>query len=142
MRYERGSFRVQMDICNNRQTKLLQWVQFLIISIIIMHILLVVISSEFRGVILSWVNECTFLNISEEVPKTEGRILLLLFMSDSLQPHGLYSPWNSPGKNTRVSNLSLFQGIFPTKDQTQVSHIACGFFTSWATREAQEYWSG
>ena len=28
------------------------------------------------------------------------------------------------------------------RDQTQVSHIADGFFTSWATREAQEYWSG
>ena len=27
-------------------------------------------------------------------------------------------------------------------DRTQVSHIACGFFTSWTTREAQEYWSG
>ena len=27
------------------------------------------------------------------------------------------------------------------KDQTQVSRIAGGFFTSWATREAQEYWS-
>ena len=28
------------------------------------------------------------------------------------------------------------------RDQTQVSHIAGGFFTSWVTREAQEYWSG
>ena len=28
------------------------------------------------------------------------------------------------------------------RDQTQISHIAGGFFTSWATREAQEYWSG
>ena len=27
------------------------------------------------------------------------------------------------------------------KDQTLVSGIAGGFFTSWATREAQEYWS-
>ena len=27
-------------------------------------------------------------------------------------------------------------------DQTHVSHIAGRFFTSWATREAQEYWSG
>ena len=27
-------------------------------------------------------------------------------------------------------------------DQTQVSHIAGIFFTSWATREAQEYWNG
>ena len=32
-------------------------------------------------------------------------------------------------------------GIFPG-DWTQVSHIAGGFFTSWVTREAQEYWSG
>ena len=36
-------------------------------------------------------------------------------MSDSLLPHGLYSPWNSPGKNTGVGSLSLFQGIFPTQ---------------------------
>ena len=28
------------------------------------------------------------------------------------------------------------------RDWTQVSHTADGFFTSWATREAQEYWSG
>ena len=28
------------------------------------------------------------------------------------------------------------------RDQTQVSRIAGRFFTSWATREAQEYWSG
>ena len=33
-------------------------------------------------------------------------------MSDSLQPHGLYSPWNSPGQNTGVGSLSLLQGIF------------------------------
>ena len=31
--------------------------------------------------------------------------------------------------------FSLLQGIFPTRDQTQVSHIAGRFFTSWATRE-------
>ena len=38
--------------------------------------------------------------------------------------------------------LSFLQGIFPTQGRTQVSHIAGGFFTSWATREAQGYWSG
>ena len=27
----------------------------------------------------------------------------------------LYSPWNSPAKNTGVGNLSLLQGIFPTQ---------------------------
>ena len=36
-------------------------------------------------------------------------------MSHSLRPQGLYSPWNSPGQNTGVGNLSLLQGIFPTQ---------------------------
>ena len=91
-------------------------------------------------------------------------------------PHGLYSPWNSPGQNTEVGSLSLLQGIFPTqgsnpglphcrqilyqlsyqesprilewvafpfsrgsswpRNRTEVSCIAGGFFTRWATREA------
>ena len=36
-------------------------------------------------------------------------------MSDSLRPHGLHSPWNSPGQNTGVGSLSLLHGIFPTQ---------------------------
>ena len=36
-------------------------------------------------------------------------------VSDSLQPHGLYNPWNSSGRNTGVGSLSLLQGIFPTQ---------------------------
>ena len=40
-------------------------------------------------------------------------------MSDSLQPHGLYSPWNSPGQHTGVGSLSLLQGIFPTQELNQ-----------------------
>ena len=36
-------------------------------------------------------------------------------MSNSLQPQGLYSPWNSPGQNTGVDSLSLLQEIFPTQ---------------------------
>ena len=36
-------------------------------------------------------------------------------VSDSLPPHGLDSPWNSPGHNTGVGSLSLLQGIFPTQ---------------------------
>ena len=35
-------------------------------------------------------------------------------------------------------SLSLLQGIFPTRDWTQVSHIAGGFFTSWATRKPKD----
>ena len=47
------------------------------------------------------------------VPTTgseSGRVV-----SDSLWPHGLYSPWNSPGQNTGVGSLFLLQGIFPTQ---------------------------
>ena len=33
----------------------------------------------------------------------------------TLQPHGLTSPWNSPGQNPGVGSLSLLQGIFPTQ---------------------------
>ena len=36
-------------------------------------------------------------------------------LPDSLQPHGLYSPWNSAGQNTGGGSLSLLQGIFPTQ---------------------------
>ena len=39
----------------------------------------------------------------------------LSVVSDSLRPHGLYSPWNSPGQNTGVGSCSLLQGIFPTQ---------------------------
>ena len=64
------------------------------------------------------------------------------------------TPWNN---NNNASFLAL--GILQTRilewvaipfsressqarDWTQVSHIAGRFFTSWATREAHEYWSG
>ena len=50
-----------------------------------------------------------------------GIMLIILYacencsvVSNSLQPHGLYSPWNSPGQNTGVGSLSLLQWIFPT----------------------------
>ena len=44
-------------------------------------------------------------------PKSESCSVL----SNSLWPHGLDSPWNSPGQNTGVGRLSLLQGIFPTQ---------------------------
>ena len=39
----------------------------------------------------------------------------LISFSDSLRPHELYTPWNSPGQNTEVGNRSLLQGILPTQ---------------------------
>ena len=44
-----------------------------------------------------------------------SKIFLCCSMSNSLRPHGLYSPWVSPGQNTEVGSLSLLQGIFPTQ---------------------------
>ena len=52
-----------------------------------------------------------------------------LVVSDSLRPHGLYSPWNSLGWSTGVGNLSFSRGSSRLRDQTQVSHIAGKRFT-------------
>ena len=65
------------------------------------------------------------------------------------QPHGLHSPWNSPGQNIGVHSLLLLQGILPTQGLNpglphcrqilyQLSHkgsprilewVACPFFS-------------
>ena len=50
---------------------------------------------------------------------------------------------NFPGKNTGVGCHALpAMGSSKPRDRNQVSCIAGGFFTVWATREVQEYWSG
>ena len=46
-------------------------------------------------------------------------------VSDSLRPHGLYSPWNSPGQITGAFPFS--RGYSQPRDQTQVSHVAGRF---------------
>ena len=60
-----------------------------------------------------------------------------LVVSSFVQPHGLYSPLNSPGQNTEWVDFSVSRGSSQPRDRTQVSCIAGEFFTSWATREAQ-----
>ena len=71
-----------------------------------------------------------------------------LVVSSSLQPHGLYSSGNSPGQNTGVGSHSLLQGIEP---RVLISNpgieprslaLQVWVFNSWATRKAQEHWSG
>ena len=68
--------------------------------------------------------------------------MLCLVMSNGdptdYSPPGSSVHENSSGRNTGVGLHALLLGIFPT----QVSHIVDGFFTVWATRGAQEYWSG
>ena len=62
---------------------------------------------------LSWA-----LNLPDKGPKCESESHSVL--SNSLRPHGLYSPWNSPGQNTGVGSLSLRQGIFPSQGSSPV----------------------
>ena len=40
-------------------------------------------------------------------------------VSNSLQPPGLYSPWNSLRQNSGMDSLSLLQGIFPIQGSNQ-----------------------
>ena len=54
--------------------------------------------------------------------KVEVKVSVL---SDSLESHGLYSPWNSPGQITGVSSCSLLQGIFPNQEWNR-GHLYCG----------------
>ena len=53
---------------------------------------------------------CGSFNCEVKESESESRSVV----SDSSQPHGLYSPWSSPGQNTGVGSLSLLQRIFPT----------------------------
>ena len=60
-------------------------------------------------------------------------------VSDSLQPHGLYTPWNSPGQNPGMGGLSLLQGIFPSQGSNpglpgipyQLSHKGSSGILEW-----------
>ena len=63
-------------------------------------------------------------------------------MSESLQPmdymvHGILQ-----ARILEWVAFPFFRASSQPRDQTQVSCIAGRFFTSWATREAQECWSG
>ena len=78
-----------------------------------------------------WVN---FLEISEVKWKSLSHVRLCDPMDYTA--HGLLQ--------ARILEWIAFpfsRGSSQHRDQTQVSHIAGRFFTSWATREAQEYWS-
>ena len=66
-------------------------------------------------------------------------------VSNSLWPHGLHSYTAHGILQARILEwvaLPFSRGSSQPRDQTLVSHIAGRFFTSRATREAQEYWSG
>ena len=74
-------------------------------------------------------------------------------VSDSLWPHGLYSPWNSPGQNTGVGSCSLLQGICLTQGLNaglphcrqilyQLSHQGSPSMLEWIAHpfSSESYW--
>ena len=75
---------------------------------------------------------------SKEDLKSESRPVV----SDSLRPHdhGVHGILHV--RILGQVTVPFSRGSSQPRDQTQVSHIAGRFFTSSATREAQEYWSG
>ena len=65
-------------------------------------------------------------------------------VSDSLQPHRLYSPCNSPDilPNTGVSSRSLLQGIVATQ-RLKPGLLHYGLILSQLSHKGSpEYWSG
>jgi len=64
---------------------------------------------------MSLVNKLSFVAFLRKFKRMYKESESRSVMSDSLPPHGLYSPWNSPGQNTGAGSLSLLQGIFPTQ---------------------------
>ena len=77
-------------------------------------------------------------SVKSEVKWSESHSIV----SDSLWPldytvHGILQ-----ARILRRVAFPFSKGSFPSRDQIQVSYIAGRFFTSWAMREAQEYWSG
>ena len=69
-------------------------------------------------------------------PESESRSVV----SDSLRPHGLYSPWNSPGQNSGV--LSLLQGIFQPQGANPGLPPCRWILYQLSHKGTQEYWSG
>ena len=62
-----------------------------------------------------------FINLPVQSVPSEGVSESCSVMSDSLQPHGLYSSWNSPGQNAGVGSLFLLQGIKAQSPTLQVA---------------------
>ena len=77
-----------------------------------------------------------------------GKLLEVIFCVHALsrsvvcptlcRPPGPSVHWDSPSKTTWVSCHALLQGIFPTQGSNTGLLNCRWFFTTWATREAQE----
>ena len=57
-------------------------------------------------------------------------------------PHGLYSPWNTPCQNTGVGSCSLLQGIFPIQESNPGLLHCRQILYQLRHKGSPEYWSG
>ena len=66
---------------------------------------------------VTWANYLAFQSLGIPIYKSQNNTESegCSVVCDCLQPHGQYSPRNSPGQNTGMGSLSLLQGIFPTQ---------------------------
>ena len=77
-----------------------------------------------------------FIKGSSYISRVKSESESCLVMSDSLWPHGLYSPWNSPGQNMGVGSLSLL--IFTTQGSNPGLLHCRQLLYQLSPREAQE----
>ena len=62
-------------------------------------------------------------------------------MSDSLQPHGLYSPGNAPGQNTGVGTETEAPGLWPRYVKYQLIGRDPDAGRDWGQEEKGTPWS-
>ena len=92
-----------------------------------------------NGTTSNWKKKKNVLQGKESGTESESHSVV----SDSLRPPGVYTVWAI--FQDRIVEWVAFpfsRASSQPRNRTLVSHIAGRFFTSWATREAQEYWSG
>ena len=104
---------------------------------------------EFRGLCFSIWQIFTQILLSEAFSPLQATHILCLkwkkveseshsVVSSSLRLHGLYSPWILQARILEWVDFPFSRGSSQPRDWTQVSHIAGGFFTTWATLRYQE----
>ena len=89
---------------------------------------------SFVAYIYMYVHIHIYIYIHTHIYETENHSV----MSDSLRPHGLYSPRNSPGQNTGMGSPSLLQGILPAQGSNPcLLWWKCGVLITGPPRKSQ-----
>ena len=100
--------------------------------------------------ILEWLAISFSRASSQAKDQTQVSHIAGIFFNDWATREDLTKDERKEGKQEKVIYIIEIQlivyvsssmGSSQHKDQTQVSHIAGGFFTRWATREALEYYT-